>query len=104
VSLLGDYLLNPKLQQAVQAVQQWAVNNRQYETVPTNLPPRSTLFRMKRRKALTLLKRFERRLRHFPETLSDYDREGFAAEAVLAEQRRKAKTRPRGKAHVTKRK
>jgi hypothetical protein len=46
---------------------------------------------MKRRKAFSLLKRFEQRLKELPETMGEYEREGLAAEAILAQEKRKPK-------------
>jgi hypothetical protein len=74
-----------------------------YESVPTNCSSRSTLFRM-RRKAFRLLKRFEQRLKELPETMGEYDREGLAAEAVLAQEKRKTKAMGEAKSRSSGRK
>jgi hypothetical protein len=53
---------------------------------------------MKRRKAVSLLRRFEQLLKDFPETMSGYDREGLAANAILAQEKRKVKAKGKAKA------
>ena len=53
---------------------------------------------MKRSKAFSLLRRFERRLKELPDTMSDYEREGLAANAILAQERRKVKAKGKTKA------
>jgi hypothetical protein len=69
-----------------------------YESVPTNRSARLKLFCMKRRKADSLLRRFEQRLKQLPETMGEYDREGLAANTILAQEKRKVKSKARAKA------
>ena len=61
---------------------------RAYESVATNSSARPKLFCMKRRKADSLLRRFEQRLKEFPDTMSDYERESLAANVILAQEKR----------------
>jgi len=55
---------------------------------------------MKRRKADSLLRRFEQRLKGYPDTMSDYVRQGLAANAILAQEKRKVKSKGRAKAGI----
>jgi hypothetical protein len=49
------------------------------------------------RKKTVRVKRLGTRVSDYPETMSMYERESLAAEAVLAEMRRKAKRKKRGR-------